>query len=75
MYKSKNNDIAKDFIENKLSRLDIKATTSNRQHINIKIQVKNEYNMIQRTLYYFKNINMINLNCNILVNLIKEDLL
>ena len=49
----KNNDIDKDFIEDKFSRLDIKATTSNKEHINIEIQVKNEYNMIQRTLYYW----------------------
>ncbi|PWW97772.1 hypothetical protein CYK75_15430, partial [Clostridium perfringens] len=48
-----NNDIDKDFIEDKFSRLDVKATTSNKEHINIEIQVKNEYNMIQRTLYYW----------------------
>ena len=50
----KNNDIDKDFIEDKFSRLDVKATTSNKEHINIEIQVKNEYNMIQRTLYYWR---------------------
>ncbi|WP_447410487.1 Rpn family recombination-promoting nuclease/putative transposase [Clostridium perfringens] len=49
----KNNDIDKDFIEDKFSRLDVKATNSNKEHINIEIQVKNEYNMIQRTLYYW----------------------
>ncbi|WP_338631782.1 Rpn family recombination-promoting nuclease/putative transposase [Clostridium baratii] len=49
----KNNDIDKEFIEDKFSRLDIKATTNNKEHINIEIQVKNEYNMIQRTLYYW----------------------
>lgn len=49
----KNNDIDKDFIEDKFSRLDVKATTSNKEHINIEIQLKNEYNMIQRTLYYW----------------------
>ncbi|MBY0757468.1 Rpn family recombination-promoting nuclease/putative transposase [Clostridium sardiniense] len=49
----KNNDIDKEFIEDKFSRLDIKAITSNKEHINIEIQVKNEYNMIQRTLYYW----------------------
>ena len=49
----KNNDIDKDFLEDKFSRLDVKATTSNKEHINIEIQLKNEYNMIQRTLYYW----------------------
>ena len=52
----KNNDIDKDFIEDKFSRLDVKATTSNKEHINIEIQVKNEYNMIQRTLYYWSKL-------------------
>ena len=49
----RNNDIDKDYIDSKFSRLDIKATTNNKEHINIEIQVKNEYNMIQRTLYYW----------------------
>lgn len=49
----RNNDIDKDYIESKFSRLDIKATTNNKEHINIEIQIKNEYNMIQRTLYYW----------------------
>ncbi len=33
----KNNDIDKDFID-KFSRLDVKATTSNKEHINIEIR-------------------------------------
>ena len=49
----KNNDIDKEFIEDKFSRLDIKAKTNNKEHISIEIQVKNEYNMIQRRLYYW----------------------
>ena len=49
----RNNDIDKEYIESKFSRLDIKATTNNKENINIEIQVKNEYNMIQRTLYYW----------------------
>ncbi|WP_317312249.1 Rpn family recombination-promoting nuclease/putative transposase [Clostridium thermobutyricum] len=49
----RNNDIDKEYLESKFSRLDIKATTNNKEHINIEIQVKNEYNMIQRTLYYW----------------------
>ncbi|ENY99502.1 hypothetical protein HMPREF1092_03175 [Clostridium thermobutyricum] len=49
----RNNDIDKEYLESKFSRLDIKATTNNKEHINIEIQIKNEYNMIQRTLYYW----------------------
>lgn len=49
----KNTEIDKSYIEDKFSRLDIKAITSNKEIINIEIQLKNEYNMIQRSLYYW----------------------
>lgn len=52
----KNTDINKDYIEDKFSRLDIKATTSNDEIINIEIQLKNEYNMIKRSLYYWSKL-------------------
>ena len=45
----KNTDIEKNFVEDKFSRLDVKAKTSNNEIINIEIQMKNEYNMIKRT--------------------------
>lgn len=45
-------DLEKKFIDDKYSRLDVKATTSNKEIINIEIQLKNEYNMIKRSLYY-----------------------
>ena len=48
----KGTDIGKQFIEDKYSRLDIKATTSNNEIINIEIQLKNEHNMIKRSMYY-----------------------
>ncbi|WP_195238897.1 Rpn family recombination-promoting nuclease/putative transposase [Romboutsia sp. 1001285H_161024_C4] len=49
----RNSDIEKEHIEDKYSRLDIKAITNKGEHINIEIQVKNEYNMIKRSLYYW----------------------
>ena len=49
----KNGDIEKEHLTNKFSRLDIKAITDKNEHINIEIQMKNENNMIQRTLYYW----------------------
>ena len=52
----KNTDINKDYIEDKFSRLDVKATTSNNEVINIEIQLKNEYNMIKRSLYYWSKL-------------------
>ncbi|GAA0703575.1 Rpn family recombination-promoting nuclease/putative transposase [Paraclostridium ghonii] len=48
-----NTDLEKQFIKDKFSRLDVKATTSNGEIINIEIQLKNEYNMIKRSLYYW----------------------
>ena len=52
----KNTDIDKSYIEDKCSRLDVKAVTSKNEIINIEIQLKNEYNMIQRSLYYWSKL-------------------
>ena len=52
----KNLDLEKEYIEDKFSRLDVKALTSNKEIINIEIQLKNEYNMIQRNLYYWSKL-------------------
>ncbi|MPQ43622.1 Rpn family recombination-promoting nuclease/putative transposase [Clostridium tarantellae] len=54
--KIENNDIDKEYLSDKFSRLDIKATTDKGELINIEVQVSNEYNMIQRTLYYWSKI-------------------
>ena len=48
----KKTDIEKQYIEDKYSRLDVKATTSNDEIINIETQLKNENNMVKRSLYY-----------------------
>lgn len=52
----KNTDLEKQYIEDKFSRLDVKATTSNHEMINVEIQLKNEYNMIKRSLYYWSKL-------------------
>lgn len=52
----KKGDIEKEHLSDKFSRLDIKAITDKNEHINIEIQMKNEYNMIQRTLYYWSKL-------------------
>ena len=52
----KNTDIDKSYIEDKFSRLDVKAVTSKNEIINIEIHLKNEYNMIQRSLYYWSKL-------------------
>ena len=52
----KNTDINKNYIEDKFSRLDVKAKTSNDEIINIEIQLKNEYNMIKRSLDYWSKL-------------------
>jgi len=52
----KETNINKDSLEDKFSRLDVKAITSTGEHINIEIQLKNEYNMIKRSLYYWSRL-------------------
>ena len=52
----KNSDIEKAYIEDKFSRLDVKGKTNNKEIINIEIQLKNEYNMIPRSLYYWSKL-------------------
>ncbi|MCK8825654.1 Rpn family recombination-promoting nuclease/putative transposase [Fuchsiella alkaliacetigena] len=51
-----NAEINKDWDEDKLSRLDIKATADNNKKINIEIQLKNQYNMTRRSLYYWSKL-------------------
>lgn len=47
-----NNDIDKESIEDKFSRLDIKTKTNKNELINIEIQIKDEHNMVNRNIYY-----------------------
>ena len=49
----KDTTIEKESLESKFSRLDVKATTDKGEEINIEIQIKDEKNMIQRSLYYW----------------------
>ncbi len=43
----------RDSLEDKQSRLDIYALTNKDEQINIEIQVRNEYNIVKRSLYYW----------------------
>ncbi|WBW95930.1 Rpn family recombination-promoting nuclease/putative transposase [Oceanirhabdus sp. W0125-5] len=52
----KNTDIEKHFLEDKFSRLDVRAETDKKEIINVEIQLKNEYNMIRRSLYYWSKL-------------------
>lgn len=49
----KNTDIEKEYLNAKFSRLDIRALTNRDEQINIEIQVRDEYNMVKRSLYYW----------------------
>lgn len=51
-----NPDLDKNWEDDKYSRLDIKATTNNDTKVNIEIQLKNQYNMKRRTLYYWSKL-------------------
>ena len=52
----KSTDLEKQHIGDKFCRLDIKAKTDKCEIINVEIQVRDEYNMVQRTLYYWSKI-------------------
>ena len=52
----KSPDLEKQHIGDKFCRLDIKAKTDKGKIINVEIQVRDEYNMVQRTLYYWSKI-------------------
>ena len=52
----KNTDVEKEYLTDKFSRLDVLATTNRKETINIEIQLKNEQNMIKRSLYYWSKL-------------------
>ena len=52
----KDTTIEKSHLEDKYSRLDVKAMTNKGEHINIEIQLKDEYNMIKSSLYYWSKL-------------------
>ena len=52
----KDTTIEKSHLEDKYSRLDVKAVTNKGEHINIEIQLEDEYNMIKRSLYYWSKL-------------------
>ncbi|WP_283699828.1 Rpn family recombination-promoting nuclease/putative transposase [Clostridium perfringens] len=52
----KSPDLEKQHIGDKFCRLDIKAKTDKGEIINVEIQVRDEYNMVQKTLYYWSKI-------------------
>lgn len=48
--------IEKEYLTDKYSRLDVRATTDKGERINIEIQLDNKYNMIKRSLYYWSKL-------------------
>ena len=52
----KDASLEKTVLENKSGVLDIKATLDNKITVNIEMQVRNQHNMIDRSLYYWSNL-------------------
>ena len=52
----KDANLERALVENKSGILDIKATLYNKITVNIEMQVKNQHNMIDRSLYYWSNL-------------------
>nr|WP_239551164.1 Rpn family recombination-promoting nuclease/putative transposase [Halanaerobacter jeridensis] len=57
-----NAEINREWEEDKLSRLDVKATADDGRKLNVEIQLKNQYNMKRRTLYYWSKLYTSQLN-------------
>lgn len=51
-----NTELSPNFIEGKQSRLDLRIKTDSGDHINIEIQVRDEQNIEQRSLFYVSNL-------------------
>ncbi|GGP17025.1 hypothetical protein GCM10011346_51280 [Oceanobacillus neutriphilus] len=51
-----NIEIGGEYEEDKKSRLDLLIETENKEIVNIEIQINNEYNMVNRALYYWSRI-------------------
>ncbi|WP_432204651.1 Rpn family recombination-promoting nuclease/putative transposase [Cetobacterium somerae] len=75
----RNVEITKEAIADKNSRLDVKAVANDGTIINVEIQLRNEYNMPKRTLYYWSKLyseqlkegeNYLNLNRTICINIL-----
>ncbi|MGL5049370.1 MAG: Rpn family recombination-promoting nuclease/putative transposase [Fusobacteriaceae bacterium] len=75
----RNVEMTKEAIEDKNSRLDVKAVANDGTIINVEIQLRNEYNMPKRTLYYWSKLyseqlkegeNYLNLNRTICINIL-----
>ena len=71
-------------IDEKVSILDIYVTTDKNEHINVEMQIANEYNMVKRTLYYWSKMflnqltvgeDFVLLNKTITINLIDFNLI
>ena len=71
-------------VDEKVSILDIYVTTDKNEHINVEMQIANEYNMVKRTLYYWSKMflnqltmgeDFVLLNKTITINLIDFNLI
>ncbi|MBP3040427.1 Rpn family recombination-promoting nuclease/putative transposase [Bacillaceae bacterium Marseille-Q3522] len=48
--------LERSYIKDKMGKLDIKAELSSGEKVNIEVQLKDEYNMIKRTLFYWSKL-------------------
>lgn len=51
-----NTEIGREYVDDKLSRLDILVVTEHDERINVEIQFSNKYNMINRSLFYWSRL-------------------
>lgn len=51
-----NTEFGREYIDDKLSKLDLLVTTDANERINVEIQFTNKYNMIKRSLFYWAGV-------------------
>ena len=49
-------DKEREYPDDKLFRLDLRVLTSNNEHINVEVQVRNEYDIVKRSLHYLAHL-------------------
>jgi predicted transposase/invertase (TIGR01784 family) len=51
-----NTELARDYEEDKLSRLDVRIKLSNQDHVDVEIQIRDRFDMINRSIYYLSKL-------------------
>lgn len=51
-----NTEMSREYGDDKLSRLDVRIKLNNQDHVDIEIQLRDEYDMVNRSIYYLSKL-------------------